>query len=140
MLKLILSLTLFLIFISLSGLHFFWLFGGTWGLSKAIPSKSRESKKISIPPIATLIVASILLFCALIYLVNTGLLNLSLPKWMRYGYWLIPIAFILRSIGDFNYVGFFKKIKDTEFAEADSKIFIPLCLAIGVVAILIQIL
>jgi len=35
-------------------------------------------------------------------------------------------------------VGFFKKIKHTEFAKSDSKIFSPLCLSIGVIGVLIQ--
>jgi len=37
----------------------------------------------------------------------------------------------LRAIGEFKYLGFFKKIKNTEFAIADSKLFSPLSLAIG---------
>jgi len=59
---------------------------------------------------------------------------------LDYNYWFIPIIFILRAVGDFNYVGIFKKIKNTEFARADSKIFIPLCLIIGICGITIKLL
>jgi hypothetical protein len=34
-------------------------------------------------------------------------------------------------MGEFNYVGFFKKVKDTEFAKWDTKLFSPLCLLIS---------
>jgi len=95
---------------------------------------------MSIPKVATLIVALILLSFGLLYLIRTPLLTVQLPDWVHYGYWLIPAAFILRAIGEFNYVGFFKKIKDTEFAKADTKLFAPLCLAIGIIGFLIQLL
>jgi hypothetical protein len=73
--------------------------------------------------------------------VKSGLINVQVPNFVtKYGYWIIPSIFILRAIGDFKYVGFFKKIKDTEFAKADSKWFIPLCLTIGIFGILIQLM
>jgi len=136
----ILSIILFLIFCVLSGFHFYWLFGGMWGVKKVIPSKFSESKTVRIPKFATLIVALGLLSVGLIYLVKIDVLNVELPSWVKFAYWLIPSVFILRAIGEFNYVGFFKKVKGTEFAQADSKIFSPLCLFIGISGFLIQLL
>ena len=52
----ILSITLFLIFTLLGGFHFYWLFGGIWGVKKAIPTKGTEENTIPIPKLATLIV------------------------------------------------------------------------------------
>ena len=137
----ILSSTLFLIFLILAIFHFYWLFGGKGGLKKVIPTKSKGEDPLPIPKFATLIVALVFVFFGLIYLLKIDFWNLQIPNWLtRYIYWLIPILFIVRAIGDFNYVGLFKKIKDTEFAKADSKIFIPLCLFIGLIGILVQIL
>ena len=134
----ILSLILFLTFIVLGGFHFYWLFGGIWGLEQAIPTKDKADS-LSIPKIATLIVGLVLVSFGVIYFVKSGLINLSIPNWITdYVYWFIPIIFIIRAIGDFNYVGFFKKIKDTVFAKADTKLFAPLCLFIGVIGFLIQ--
>jgi hypothetical protein len=73
-------------------------------------------------------------------LIKSGLTDIQIPSWATYGYWFIPSVFILRAIGEFNYVGFFKKIKHTEFAKADSKIFSPLSLGIGAVGLLIQLM
>ncbi len=135
----ILPLFLFLIFTILGGFHFYWLFGGIWGVKKVIPTKSNELSPLHIPKLATLIVGLVLVLFGLIYLIKSGFVNIQLPSWVTtYGYWLIPSIFILRAIGEFNYVGFFKKINDTEFAKADSKIFSPLCLAIGLIGILVQ--
>lgn len=136
----IISIILLLIFTVLSGFHFYWFFGGTWGLDKVVPTKSPEASSLAIPKSATLVVALVLGSFGLIYLIKSGIIAVSLPNWVTYGYWLIPIIFILRAIGDFKYVGFFKKVKNTEFAKADSKIFAPLCLFIGILGILIQLM
>ncbi|WP_289042311.1 DUF3995 domain-containing protein [uncultured Zobellia sp.] len=134
----ILSLILFLIFVVLGGFHFYWLFGGLWGLEKAIPTKDGLSS-LAIPKIATFFVAVVLVSFGLLYLIKSGFLTIDGPNWIiNYGYWFVPSIFILRAIGDFKYVGLFKKIKHTTFANADSKVFIPLCLAIGIMGILVQ--
>ncbi len=138
MVVMILSLILFLIFVVLGGFHFYWLFGGLWGLEKAIPTKDGLSS-LAIPKIATFFVAVVLVSFGLLYLIKSGFLTIDGPNWIiNYGYWFVPSIFILRAIGDFKYVGLFKKIKHTTFANADSKVFIPLCLAIGIMGILVQ--
>ena len=141
MIIIILSVILFLIFSVLGGFHFYWFFGGIWGLEKVIPTKKDESSTLSIPKIATLIVGIVLVLFGLIYLMKSGVTIVQVPNWViNYGYWFIPSIFILRAIGEFKYVGFFKTIKNTEFAKADSKIFSPLCIGIGIIGILIQLI
>ncbi len=141
MITTILSISLFVIFSSLSFIHFYWLLGGKWGLEKSLPTNEIGKKAMEPPKIATAIVAIGLLSFALVYLIKTSLINIQIPNWIiNYGSWIIPSIFILRAIGDFNYVGLFKKIKNTEFGKADSKWFVPLCLTIGILGILIQLL
>ena len=61
------------------------------------------------------------------------------PSWIFYsGTWVISLLFLLRTIGDFRYVGFFKSVTDTNFARWDTILFSPLCLFIGIVAFLIS--
>ena len=136
----ILAIILFLIFSLLSGFHFYWLFGGSYGVKKVIPTKSAEpTNTLNIPPIATFIVAVSLITCGLMYLQIVGLIAIPIPEWvLQYGSWFVPSIFILRAIGDFNYVGLFKRITETEFAKADSRIFSPLCIGIGVIGIVIK--
>lgn len=139
-----LSLILFLTFLTLSGFHFYWLFGGTWGLKSVIPSKGSEPNLIAIPQFATLIVAMGLLLFGLLYLQKSGLKGVSISidfdLLTNYGYWIIPAIFTIRALGEFKYVGFFKKVKHTQFAKADTKIFAPLCLGIGIIGFIIQLL
>ena len=138
----LLSFLLFTVFAILGGFHFYWLFGGTYGVKQVIPTKGPTTvNKQAIPPFATLIVALGLVSCGLLYLIKVEIFVLPIASWIiEYGLWFIPSIFILRAIGEFNYVGFFKKIRDTEFAKADSRLFSPLCLAIGVIGLLIQLL
>jgi len=139
MINIILSIILFLIFLILGSFHIYWLFGGTWGLKKVIPTKSREESPLPIPKFATLIVAMVLYTFSLIYLIKSGFTDLIIPNWIsNYGIWVIPIIFFIRAIGEFNYLGFFKKIKDTEFAQADSKLFSPLCLTIAIISLVLE--
>jgi len=142
MVQISLSLILTGIFLFIGGLHLYWMFGGTWGLYSAIPSKETYvANSFKVPKIVALIIALLLLSCAALYFINSGLSSWALPyDLLHYGYWIIPSAFLLRAIGDFNYVGFFKKIKNTKFAEADSKIFIPLCLTIGALGFTLQLI
>lgn len=137
----ILSIILFLVFLVLGGFHFYWLFGGLWGLDSVIPTKEGGTSTLIIPKFATLVVAIGLVLFGLIYIVNTDLIDGQLPSWIgTYVLWLIPSVFMLRAIGEFKYVGYFKKIKNTKFAKADSKIFVPLCFGIGILGMLIQLL
>lgn len=134
-----LSIILFIIFLILGLLHCYWFFGGTWGLQQVVPTKKNGTHSISPPKFATFLVAVVLISFGVFYLVKTNFIALQLPNTIvDYAYWIIPSLFILRAIGDFNYVGFFKKIKHTTFAKADSKWFSPLCLSIGIIGIVIQ--
>lgn len=137
----LLSIILFVIFLILGLFHLYWLFGGKWGLQQVVPTKKEGIHSISPPKFATFLVAVVLISFGVLYLVKTNFIAVQLPKEIvDYSYWIIPSLFIVRAIGDFNYVGFFKKIKDTAFAKADSKWFSPLCLGIGILGIAIQLL
>ncbi|WP_281635816.1 DUF3995 domain-containing protein [Flavobacterium marginilacus] len=46
----------------------------------------------------------------------------------------------MRAIGDFNYVGFFKKIKLAKFGKNDTKYFSPLCLIIGILTLILELI
>ncbi len=134
----IISAVLALVFLFLSGIHINWVLGGTWGLNKALPTTLEDKRVLNPKKIDTLIVALGLLGFAVFYLIIGEFLKLHLPNWInKYGIWFIPSIFTLRAMGDFYYVGFFKKIKTTEFGKADTKLFSPLCLILGVLGFII---
>ena len=130
-----------MLFLFFASIHFYWVFGGKWALEKVIPTKTNIENTKLIPKFATVIVALIFLMFSIIYLIKSGFLNIQLPNWItNYSYYIIPILFLLRAIGDFKYVGFFKSIKKTTFAKWDRKLFSPLCLFISIAGFLIVLL
>lgn len=141
MLNLLIGLNI-LIFVFISLLHIYWVFGGAWGLSGAMPEKFKADffnpKLKWVMKFATLAVAlGLLLFAYITYSNTPGFVSMLPTNWVRYGMMAIAGIFFVRAIGDFNMVGFFKKQDGSEFAEMDSRFYAPLCLVIGVVSLLI---
>jgi len=130
-----------LIFIILSILHFHWAFGGKWGFEKALPTNTEGEKVLNPSNFESAIVGIGLLFFSIYYLLKIGIISADLPSWIvDYSGWVISAIFILRAIGDFKYIGFFKKIKSTDFGKLDTKFYSPLCLMLGVIGILLEII
>jgi len=122
-----------IIFTSLSALHFYWAFGGKSFSGATVPTNMKGKKTFNPGMTATLVVAFGLILFALVTLGNTGIFDKSIPgKFIQYATYGISIIFFLRAVGDFKYVGYFKKIKGTAFAGKDARIYSPLCLAISV--------
>ncbi|WP_440066956.1 DUF3995 domain-containing protein [Tenacibaculum discolor] len=131
---------LILFFISL--IHVYWAFGGTLWVNAVIPTKTANEKAMNPPKLLTFVVAMVISGFAVIYAEKIQLFTLgSMPTWLKeYGLYVVASIFLIRAIGDFRYVGFFKKIKTTDFAINDTKFFSPLCLFLGVVGLLIQLI
>ncbi len=114
--------------------HFYWAFGGKIGLDKALPTK--DGKLLLKPSKSLTILVGIVLnsFAYIAYALQfyDFTVNENRNFYLYSGIFLSTI-FIIRAIGEFNAVGFFKKIKDTEFAIYDTRYFSPLCLILGVI-------
>ncbi|WP_254785764.1 DUF3995 domain-containing protein [Zhouia amylolytica] len=135
----VLSLILSFVFIVLAIIHFNWVLGGNFGLSVALPTNEQGIRVLHPKKADSAIVGAGLLTFGLFYLNTSGFVMFRLPEWIySYGGWIIPAIFFLRAIGEFKYIGFFKKIKHTPFGKMDTKLFSPLCLLIAVIGILIQ--
>jgi Protein of unknown function (DUF3995) len=127
-----------LIFLLLSTIHIYWALGGKWGLQAAIPTNENNELAMNPQFVACIIVATILFACVLYILTVVKILSIPFPSWIvKYGTYFLAIVFLLRAIGDFKYVGFFKKIKVTLFAKYDTKYFSPLCILISVLAFIV---
>ncbi len=135
----ILPIIISLIFFILGIIHFNWVIGGTFGFDASLPTNEKGERVLNPKKFDSLIVGIALSSFAIIYLIVAGVLNFNLPIWIiKYGTWIIPFIFILRAIGDFKYIGFFKKVKQTNFGVLDSKYYSPLCLIIGVMGLIIK--
>ncbi|AUS05183.1 DUF3995 domain-containing protein [Pseudotamlana carrageenivorans] len=135
----IIPLFLSAIFLILALIHFNWIFGGTFGLNASLPTNLEGKRVLNPKPLETVIVGLDLSFFSLFYILQSGLITFTLPHWViSVGGWLIPSIFLLRAIGEFKYVGFFKRIKHTAFGKMDTKLFSPLCLVIAIMGFLVQ--
>jgi hypothetical protein len=84
---------------------------------------------------ATLGVALLFITASLLVLQQGGVLTLpGRAVAYRLGIWLLAAILMLRTVGDFRYVGIFKRERRTRFAARDTRIYTPLCgvLAAGV--------
>lgn len=118
-LEIIIKIVNVLIFSFLSGIHIYWAFGGMGLKAGTLPTKDGELK-LHPRPLGTLVVASGLGIFA--YFSGVAVVGYH---WV---YLVMGGLFALRMIGDFRYVGLFKKVKDSVFAKNDTGIFIPLCI------------
>lgn len=135
----VLSLLLILVFTVLACIHFNWVIGGTYGFSKSIPTKENGERLFNPKIMDSAVVGLVLLGFGGFYLIKSGLIQLEIWQTpFAYASWIIAGIFVLRSIGEFKYLGFFKKIKDSEHEIAYRKILLPMCLGIGVVGVVIN--
>lgn len=120
-------------FTLLSALHLYWAAGGRSAAVAALPE--RHGVPLFQPGLAsTLVVAGLLAFAALLVLAHGGHWPApALPAWMvRVGVPVAALVLLARSIGEFRYVGFFKKIRDSRFARLDTRLYSPIALLLGI--------
>ena len=107
------------VLVFLAGMHFYWAAFGTGKRSAAIPEVDgvpvfKPSKA------ATAAVGVVLLGTAAVVLLDVKLLLAGAAA-----------VLILRAVGDFRLVGFFKRVRGSKFAHMDTLLYSPLCLALG---------
>ncbi len=128
----IIALPLITVFLTLSLWHVYWLLGGPVGQDAAIPEV--DGKPVFQPSAtATFVVAIALTLCALLIAATAGLISLPLPNTLLT--WLtraLALVLLLRAIGDFRLMGFFKRIRNTRFARLDTLVYSPLCLLLAI--------
>ena len=127
-----LALSLAAILLVLAALHIYWAAGGRVGATAAIPEVAGKPAFTPGSNI-TLLVALALTLSALIVLGRARLWTpAGIPQSMFIaGTWGLTAVFLLRAVGDFRLVGFFKKVRGTHFAKWDTAFHSPLCLLLA---------
>jgi hypothetical protein len=134
----LLSAILAAVFAALGLLHVAWAFGGRLAGSAVIPATADGKPTFAPGPFSTLAVAVALFAAAALVTWRGGWWQLPLPFVLaRAGCWLLAVLFLLRAVGEFRYVGLFKRVRGTRFARWDSRLFTPLCLVISVLTALL---
>ncbi len=131
----LLAIGLALVFGALSLLHVAWAVGIRVGRGTAIPEREDGAPTFRPGPASTFAVAGLLFVAALLVTQRVGLGRGWIPAALVVpGCWVLAAAFILRAIGEFRYVGFFKRVRSTAFARMDTRYYSPLALLIGLSA------
>ena len=133
-LKILAGMLLMTLLFLIAMLHFYWAAGGKALSDGVFPDLDFIKEMIPgrIPVIPTIIVGLGLLGMVAIVAANLNWLDAGEWRvWTRRGLWAIVIIFLVRAIGEFKYVGFFKTRKNSLFAEKDSKYYSPLCLLLS---------
>jgi hypothetical protein len=116
----------------LAAFHVFWAFGGTLGTVAVIPTQDgvpllRPGHALTLALAAGLAGAAYVALAA-VELVPWGLPHGVLPFVCA----TLEVLFGGRAIGERRYVGFFKRVRGTEFAWWDTRVFSPLCAALSI--------
>ena len=120
---------------------------GLWHVSMAVSSsRGAPGETAAVPSVigkplfvpstrATLAVAAGLTLFAALVLATAGILTTGIPRtvlvWLSY---TLAAGLLVRAVGEFRYLGFFKKVRGSRFATMDTLVYSPLCvlLAFGV--------
>lgn len=124
------GLLLVIVFVGLSGLHWYWVIGGAGDLGSFVPEI--DGKPAFEPgKLTTATVAVLLLLAAAVCASQAELFGVPRLPIARMGVWVLLVVFALRAIGELNLVGFFKRVRDTRFGRRDTWLYSPLCLVLS---------
>ena len=122
------------VLLSLAAVHVYWAIRGAGG-TNGIPSRPDGTLVFQPGRLATLSVAGALAIEGLLVAGHAHLVAVGLsPDILRVGVWGVAATFTLRTIGEFRYVGLFKRVHGTPFARWDTRLFTPICAAIAAAA------
>ena len=118
-------------FAALGALHLYWAGGGRFGAGAAVPQVGGAAAFA--PSAAGTVAVAIALFAAaLVVALAGGALRLPVPSWIgTLGATILAAILAARAVGDFRLVGFFKRAGEGRFAELDTFVYSPLCLALA---------
>ena len=126
-------------FVAIALWHFYMAFTGMSGESAAVPSI--DGKPLFVPSAgSTIAVGVVLLLFALLVAATAGMVSIGVTRtvlsWLS---WALAVGLCARAVGDFRYVGFFKKVRGSRFARMDTLLYSPVCLLLsaGVAAVAI---
>jgi hypothetical protein len=119
------------VLLALAALHVYWAVGGLSGGS-AVPSRPDGIPVFRPGSVASLAVALALTIASGLVLARAGIMPSVLPaSWIRGGAWAVAAAFTARTVGEFRYVGLFRRVHGTAFARWDAWLFTPLCFVLA---------
>jgi hypothetical protein len=124
--------------VGIAAMHAYWGVGGKWFTDRTYPHV--PGQRIALPgKLACWAVTPVFLGFAWISVSVGGLAGVGpgaalpelSPGWVLIAGHALAAICLLRAIGEFRYVGFFKRVRGTAFAWWDTRLYSPLCLIVG---------
>lgn len=127
----LLPLAVCLAFAVLALWHFYMALLPGSGTGGAVPSV--KGKPLFVPSrTATVAVGAVLLLFSALVAATAGMVSVGLPRiglsWLSYA---LAAGLLARAVGEFKYIGLFKRVRDTKFATLDTLVYSPLCLLLA---------
>jgi hypothetical protein len=130
--RVLLAIAVCLVFVALAVWHIGMVMRPLSGRSAAVPSI--QGKPLFVPSRkSTFAVAIALLLFAELVAATAGIVSVGLSRaalsWLSFG---LALGLLARAIGEFKYVGLFKRVRGSRFATLDTWVYSPLCLLLAV--------
>jgi hypothetical protein len=129
-----------LAFVALAVWHFYMALVPGSGRHSAVPTV--EGRPLFVPSRkATAAVGVAMLFFAGLVAATAGMVSVALPPVALSGLCCaLALGLLARAVGEFKYVGFFKRVRGSRFATLDTLIYSPMCvlLAMGVAFVVLR--
>lgn len=123
------------VFAALAALHVYWATRAVPDVAPAggaVPVRADGTPLFRPGRTSTLAVALLLGAAAIVVLGRTALIATLAPAALyRIATWVLGSVLLLRAIGEFRYVGLFKRRRGTRFATMDTWLYTPLCAALA---------
>lgn len=117
----------------LGAFHFYWAMGGKWATDVVVPTKPTGEKLFNTSVLSCVLVGGGLWLMSFVHVANASLIFVNTTLSIgHYATLAMGVIFLARFIGDFKWVGIFKKVKSTSFAKNDTLYYTPLCLFLSV--------
>ena len=134
----VLAILLSIVLITLALLHFFWALFGIKEPEAVVPTQEGSNKVKTPNKLMAVLVGIILLGFAFVFINKVA--NYVDYPWLKYVSFGIGVVFIVRALGDFKYVGFFKTAKNSKFSALDTRYYSPLCLLMGILVLILELM
>ncbi len=113
-------------------IHMYWALGGSIGAEALVPQTTKGPLfRLTAP--TTLMISLTFILAADLMLARIGVATARIPSWgLHLACAALAVLFLMRAIGDFRYVGFFKRVRHSRFARFDTRLYSPVSLFLAV--------